>query len=52
MIFFEKYHSGICYQEFVIFDTTMVCVFEDIFVFDIIWIYMPFRNLCTCLKLP
>jgi hypothetical protein len=46
---FVLHDMGVYHEDFTIFDTSMVCVFEDFlfFVFDIISFNIPFKNLQT-----
>ena len=37
--------SGIHKEEFTLFDTSRVWVFDSIFLFNIIWVYIPRKNL-------
>ena len=45
--FKKKYHSGICDEDFTVFDTNMVWVFDSICDYDPIWIYIPCKLLHT-----
>ena len=44
--------SGIHKEEFTLFDTSRVWVFDSIFLFNIIWVYIPRKNLPTQAKPP
>lgn len=35
------YRSGVSIEDFTSFDTGRLRIFEDVFDFDIIWIYIP-----------
>ena len=45
---FFLYHSD--NEDFTFFDTSRVWVFENILVFDTIWVYIPCKNLHTQVK--
>ena len=41
---------GICNEDFTFFDTSMVWIFDSIFFWDTIWVYIPCNNLHTEVK--